>query len=222
MQEPHEKGIADHLDPESCADVGNNMGEALTGAHAGQPLSSEITSLGVPTLYGEGEGHIQDGGICEPSRDATESETLRMRGNSLHGNRETPKVSVLPHPPVGNGGAERFEKANGCTSGMHAFGESDGSIVPQKQANKADLSAAESVEGRGPTKENDLPSGHVPDTAPDKRGHGLQGVREAAKRDKEMRFTALLHHVTVDLLWASYFELKRSAAPGVDGVTWQE
>ena len=34
--------------------------------------------------------------------------------------------------------------------------------------------------------------------------------------------TALLHHVTVDLLRASYFELKRSAAPGVDGVTWQE
>jgi RNA-directed DNA polymerase len=37
-----------------------------------------------------------------------------------------------------------------------------------------------------------------------------------------MRFTALLHHVTIDLLRASYFELKRSAAPGVDGVTWQE
>ncbi len=50
MQEPHKKGIADHLDPESCADAGNRMGEALTGAHAGQPWSSEITSPGVPTL----------------------------------------------------------------------------------------------------------------------------------------------------------------------------
>jgi group II intron reverse transcriptase/maturase len=105
---------------------------------------------------------------------------------------------------------------------MHAFGESDGSIIPQKQANKADVSAAEPVEGRGPTKGNDLPAGHVPDTEPDTRGRGLQGVREAAKRDKKMRFTALLHHVTVDRLRVSYFELKRSAAPGIDGVTWQE
>jgi len=145
-----------------------------------------------------------------------------MRGNSLHGNRETLKASAASNAPPADGGAERSEKALGRTSGMHAFGESDGSIVPKKQANKADLSAAEPVEGRGPTQGNDLPTGHVPDTAPDKRGHGLQGVREAAKRDKKMRFTALLHHVTVDLLRASYFELKRSAAPGVDGVTWQE
>ena len=61
MKEPYKKGVANHLDPESCADAGNRMGEALTGAHAGQPSSSEITSPGVPTLYGEGEGHIRDG-----------------------------------------------------------------------------------------------------------------------------------------------------------------
>jgi len=49
---------------------------------------------------------------------------------------------------------------------------------------------------------------------------GLGSVREAAKRDKKGRLTALLHHVTAERLRASYFELKRSAAPGVDGVTW--
>ena len=97
MQEPHEKGIANHLDPESCAGVGNRVGEALTGAHAGQPSSSEITSPGVPTLYVEGEGHIRDGVIREPSWNATESKTLGMRGNSLHGNRETPKASTTPN-----------------------------------------------------------------------------------------------------------------------------
>jgi group II intron reverse transcriptase/maturase len=47
-------------------------------------------------------------------------------------------------------------------------------------------------------------------------------VREAARKDKKVRFTALLHHVTVDLLRASYYELKKQAAPGVDGVTWQQ
>jgi retron-type reverse transcriptase len=50
----------------------------------------------------------------------------------------------------------------------------------------------------------------------------LLGVREAASRDKRARFTALLHHVTTKLLMGSFYALKREAAPGVDGVTWQE
>jgi group II intron reverse transcriptase/maturase len=50
----------------------------------------------------------------------------------------------------------------------------------------------------------------------------LDRVREAARRDKKLRFTALLHHVTVDLLRDSYHCLKKQAAPGVDGVTWEE
>jgi hypothetical protein len=51
---------------------------------------------------------------------------------------------------------------------------------------------------------------------------GLERVRRAAKGDRKLRFSALLHHVTVDLLRSSYYKLKRGAAPGVDGVTWQE
>jgi retron-type reverse transcriptase len=51
---------------------------------------------------------------------------------------------------------------------------------------------------------------------------GLRGVREAAKERKQERFTALLHHLTVGLLRDSFLALKRQAAPGVDGVTWQE
>src|SRR5271167_4604844 len=50
---------------------------------------------------------------------------------------------------------------------------------------------------------------------------GLERVREAAKQRKKERFTALLHHVTVDLLKDAYSWLKREAAPGVDGRTWQ-
>jgi retron-type reverse transcriptase len=50
---------------------------------------------------------------------------------------------------------------------------------------------------------------------------GLERVREVAKQDKKERFTALLHHVTVDLLKEAFFWLKREAAPGVDGQTWQ-
>ena len=51
---------------------------------------------------------------------------------------------------------------------------------------------------------------------------GLTGVRKAAKEHQEMKFTALLHHLTVDLLRESFYALQRKAAPGVDGTTWQE
>jgi len=114
----------------------------------------------------------------EPPRNATESKTLGMRGDSLHGNRETPKASATPNAYQADGGTERPEKVLGRTSGVHALGESDGSIVPKKQANKAEASAAEPVEGRGPTKGNDLSVRHVPDAEPGERGRGLQGVRE--------------------------------------------
>ena len=96
MKEPYRKGLATHPDPESCAGGGNIAGEALTGAHAGQPSSSEITSIGVPTLCLCGEGNMSSDGTREPLQDAAESKTLRMRGNSLHGNRETPR----PPPPM--------------------------------------------------------------------------------------------------------------------------
>src|SRR6185295_606113 len=80
--------------------------------------------------------------------DAAESETLCMRGNSLRENRETPRMSSP------DGGGERLEKASGRTADMHVHGESDGSIVPAKRANKAGPPVAESAEGREPTKGN--------------------------------------------------------------------
>jgi RNA-directed DNA polymerase len=57
-----------------------------------------------------------------------------------------------------------------------------------------------------------------PNTQPTQSGErvsqGLNGVRERARKNKQERFTALLHHVTVKLLWDSYYGLKRKAAPG--------
>jgi group II intron reverse transcriptase/maturase len=50
----------------------------------------------------------------------------------------------------------------------------------------------------------------------------LSRIRQAAKRNGQARFTALLHHVTPELLEWSFYRLKRSAAPGVDGVTWSD
>jgi RNA-directed DNA polymerase len=105
---------------------------------------------------------------------------------------------------------------------MHGDGESDSGVVPAKQPNKSGQPPAEAVEGRPLTKENmDQPNQY----RTQKRkswSSKLAHVREAAKKDKKLKFTALLHHVTVDLLRDSYGALKRGAAPGVDGVTWQE
>ena len=150
----------------------------------------------------------------KPLMDAAESETLRMRGNSMHGNRETLET---PTPQ----GVGRSGKALCRTPDMHVLRESDGPIVPEKRMNKAGpKAAAESAEGRGATKGNAQRTLLAPDSEPGKRGIGLAGVREAARRDKKLRFTALLHHITPEMLQDSYFELKRSAAPGVDEVTW--
>ena len=105
---------------------------------------------------------------------------------------------------------------------MHVGGESDGCVIPTKCPNNGGQSPAEGTEGRQPTKEN---IGQA--TAPRTQSRiselsDLFGVRKAARKDKRRQFTALLHHVTVNLLRDSYYALRREAAPGVDGVSWKE
>jgi len=95
-----------------------------------------------------------------------------------------------------------------------------------KPANKATeqqpAEAAELVEGRARAKEN-ISQPHTP-PAQNGRGvsQGLAGVRQAARKDAKQRFTTLLHHVTKDLLRASFEKLQKQAAPGVDGVSWRQ
>jgi RNA-directed DNA polymerase len=103
---------------------------------------------------------------------------------------------------------------------MNDSRESYSVIVPAKQQNKSGRPPAEAVEGRTLTKENvGRPNPYW--TPSQKSGpSGLDRVREAARKNGKLRFTALLHHVTIDLLRDSYYSLKKKAAPGVDGVTW--
>ena len=107
-------------------------------------------------------------------------------------------------------------------SDMNVGGESDGRVIPSKCPNNGGSPPAEGTEGRRPIKEN---TGQA--TAPRTQSRisewsDLLGVRKAARKDKRARFTALLHHVTVNLLRDSYYALKRDATPGVDGTTWKE
>jgi hypothetical protein len=90
------------------------------------------------------------------------------------------------------------------------------------RSNKDGQPSAESEEGRPLIKENTRQL-NTPSTQSEIRvSQGLAGVRKAAREGKEMKFTALLHHLTVGLLREGFYALKRKAAPGVDGVTWKE
>ena len=154
----------------------------------------------------------------------TESKTTGTVGNIPRGSRETPITSAFSM------GAERSEKARGHNADMHVIGESYSSIVPEKPANKGRVPGpAELAEGRGLTKENteqtllDRTQSRKSDGRPIvARSRGLLGVREAARRDRRLKFTNLLHHLTVELLRSSFFELKKQAAPGIDGETWRD
>jgi group II intron reverse transcriptase/maturase len=101
---------------------------------------------------------------------------------------------------------------------MHDREKSDSPVVPAKPPNKA--VAAEAVEGRGLAKGNTTSKTRAGLRAGKDASSALARVREVARRDKDARFTALLHHVDVDRLRAAYRALRPAAAPGVDGVTW--
>jgi len=144
-----------------------------------------------------------------------QSETPGMPGNSMRENRETPLASGSSPP-------DRLEKATSYKTSTHASGESDERVVPAKRSNNEEQSSAEGVEGSRSTKGNTEEAYTHRTQGREHVSQGLGGVREAARRDKEQKFTALLHHVTTELLRDSYYSLKRAAAPGVDGVTWQQ
>jgi hypothetical protein len=170
-------------------------------------------SSGVPTLLSEAEGHTEDGVNGEPSSGPAQSKTLSMRGNSSHGNREIPSTSLA------DGAEDRRGKAYGRKPRMHVVGKSDGCVVPKNPPNKG-MRPAEAVEGRRPTEGNSVLASSPQTQSWTGESCVLYRVRLAARKDKRARFTALLHHITIDHLRESFYALKRKAAPGVDGVNW--
>ena len=133
----------------------------------------------------------------------------------MHENRE---ISNTPSASCEG----RSVKAHSRTTDMHVSEKSDCAIVPVNRPNKGGQLPAEAGEGRAQMKEN-IDQPHMLLTQSGKgMSQGLDGVRKAARDRKQERFTALLHHLSVDLLRDSFYALKRQASPGVDGVTWQE
>jgi len=154
-----------------------------------------------------------DGVKRESSLSPARSETPSTHRSLMHGTWEIQPQSS----------AERLDlsgKATGNEPDGNRGGKSDDGVLPKKQPNAAQ--AAEAVEGRPSTKRNTMRAAAVRTQSRVAASSDLQRVREAARRDKKARFTALLHHITVQRLRESFYALKRDAAPGVDGVVWKE
>ena len=158
------------------------------------------------------EGNTQQGVTREPCSDPARSETLSMSGSYLHRSWE---VSSVPDGAL-SGGAEKGNR----NPAIHAVEKSDAPIVPKKPPNKG--KPAEAVEGRGAAKGNAEESPACRTPGRESALTGLERVRETAKRDKRVKFTALLHHITPSLLVESFYDLNKTAAVGVDGVTWRD
>jgi RNA-directed DNA polymerase len=105
---------------------------------------------------------------------------------------------------------------------MHGREKSDPAIVAVKPTNASERSAAEPVEPRAGAKGNagQHSTGRI--QSRETVTQGLERIRQAARQRKKEKLTALLHHVSTAHLEAAFYELKESAAPGVDGLTWRD
>lgn len=169
----------------------------------------------MPTLSEYAEGNTDMSKKGERMSDPARSETPGMHGNSMRENRE------IPHSSTGNGTVEHVEKTKSRTSTMNGCGKSDRPVLPAKLPNKTEEPVAEAVEGRGLAKgkaeqqNTSRTQGRTNDVP-----NALDRIRQAAIRNREEQFTALLHHITVERLRSAFYEIKKTAAAGVDGVTW--
>src|SRR5256714_13818652 len=105
---------------------------------------------------------------------------------------------------------------------MNGAKKSDSLIIPAKPANKAGPPAAEPVEGSSGTERNAELQSTVRTQSREAVSQAQDRIRGAVTRNKKEKLTALLHHITVDVLRRVFFKLKKRAAPGVDGVTWED
>ena len=105
---------------------------------------------------------------------------------------------------------------------MHGGGKSDEAVVAGKPANEVEPSMEEPVERRAEAEGNASQFNTGRMQSRETVSQGLERIRQAAREREKERFTSLLHHVSIDLLRQAFGELKRNAAPGVDGLTYRD
>ena len=147
---------------------------------------------------------------CGASYIACASQALRSRRPQAC--METSRARTRDPVAIrGRKAADRWEKAISYKAHRHGNGESHSGIVPTKGLNTGQGGPPETVEGRPLTKENAGEPNPYWMQGQESGPSGLDRVSQAAQRDKQLRLTALLRHVTIDLLRSSYYDLKRRA-----------
>jgi hypothetical protein len=198
MQESYRKGIASHPDPRSCGGHREVTAEAWRGASAGWAIARRNAAIGVPTrLDFSGRPHGR-GRYRESSADPASSKTPGTSRHVLRENRETSEMSERPQRP------DREAKARRHTASVHVSEASDQVIVPRNPSNKDGPPSAERGKGSAWTEENARPSHMHPTQRGARVSQGLARVRKAAREGRQEQFTALLHHLTIDLLRDSF------------------
>src|SRR4030081_2714481 len=136
----------------------------------------------------------------------------------LYGNREVPRPASSARNACCSGTHREGEEPKPM---MHDRGKSDSAVVAAKPTNNAGQPAAEPVEPRAGTKRNAREQSTHRTQGRTRVTQALARVRKAAQQRRKEKFTALFHHLSVDLLREAFLVLKRDAAPGMDGLTWQ-
>ena len=205
--------MAHHPNPESCAVHREVAGEVLTGETCGPAIEPRNHESGTPTLLCDAEGHSVHDDKCKPCARPARSQTLSTQGSHSHGNWEISSMSGLVLPD----GAGKAQSRNPA---VHVDEKSDTPIVSKKPPNKGQ--PAEVVEKRGVAKGNVSQKPARRTQSRVSASMSLDDIRQAARRDKRVRFTSLMHHLTVDRLYESFYALNRNAATGIDRMTWTE
>ena len=213
MKELCIEGVATHDDPESCVGVRKGAGEALTGANVGRAIEPRNSPIGsaeaVEHVEGNTAGSARSRAAGGPRAVGEPVHAGNLHAREPGGPIPTPSADHRTGPP---------RKGQGRTPRMNGHGKSDSLVLPTNPPNKAQ--AAEAGEGRGLAEGNTIVPTRPGRSAGQDVPSGLDRVREVARRDKDARFTALLHHVDLARLWAAYTAINPKAAPGVDEVTW--
>jgi hypothetical protein len=214
VQVPCDEGVANHIGPESRAVAREDLGEALTGERIGQPLSRERVSFWVPTPCTRWKATVRARQRERPA-DPAWSETL----------------ACADAPCVGTGRSR--DRPFG--KGRRSASERRGAVADDVRSREVRLchSSLEADEQSGPGRSRaggakagakGSASQQSTDRAQNRTivSQALDRIRKVAKERKKERFTALLHHVSIDLLDEAFNELIENAAAGVDGVTWRD
>ena len=223
MKELYRKDPASHSGPESCDADREDCSEALTGEDAGEVLSHEIRKPVMPTPLSEAEGNSPQ---IDKARDVG-----KRRGRRPSACEETSwnGTGRSQHSAERDGEPQRAEKIARSEPAMDGVGKSEQVIVSQKQSNEPDISEVdlwgsgkETAERRACVKRNsDEQSMSRTQSRKHDMSQALERVRQRAKQDRKVRFTALLHHLSIEALRAAFQRLKVQAAAGADGLSWK-